>query len=180
MARLAAFKDRKLDEAALNEKLAGRARMLRSRMASASNEANFTMLGYSKGGLHFGIPIEQVLEVQALDFLTPVPRTPPSIVGVIHWRGVVLTLVDIGRLMQAPETGLADVHVSIILEAAGRRVAVAALEVEDIISVPVSRVRAAPDLAVAFPAEWLRGVCDDRIILNMDAIVQDPRFLQTT
>lgn len=173
--RLAAVKQNKSDPALLNQKLADRARLLRARMSgSVSTEANIVLLAFSKGVQRFGIPIDAVLEVQALDHLSPVPRTPPFILGVVHWRGAILALLDIGTLMGVAESGIADVHLAIVIEAAGRRLAVAALEVEDILQVPVSQVRPAPTLVGGIPPEWVIGVCaQDRIVLKMDAIVQD-------
>jgi len=172
--RLAAFQQSRIDPAVLNQKLADRARILRARMAgSVSAEPNVVLLAFSKGGQRFGVPIETVLEVQALDHLSPVPRTPSFILGVIHWRGAILALFDIGAIMGVAETGIADVHVAIVIEAAGRRIAVAALEVEDILQVPASQIGSAPTMG-SVPGEWVVGICaQDRIVLRMDAIVKD-------
>jgi len=120
-----------------------------------------------------------VIEVQSLQHLAPVPGIPPFISGVIHWRGDVLALLDLGKLFGIPESGLADIHVCLIVEAAGRRMALVALEIEEILAVPRSEVKPAPELPGNIPPEWLTGVHDDnRLILNLGLILQDARLVQ--
>lgn len=120
MARLASIGERKSDPAALAEKLATRAKQLRGRMASAKPAAApLVFVAFSKGQQRYGIPVSDVVEVQAMEQFCPVPGTPPFIAGVIHWRGDVLSLLDLGKLFGIPESGLADIHVCLIVEAAG-------------------------------------------------------------
>lgn len=179
MARLASIGERKSDPAALAEKLATRAKQLRGRMASAEPAAApLVFVAFSKGQQRYGIPVSDVVEVQAMEQFCPVPGTPPFIAGVIHWRGDVLSLLDLGKLFGIPESGLADIHVCLIVEAAGRRVAVVALEIEDIFAVPRTEIKPTPDLPSNIPTEWVLGVHDNnRLILRMDQILQDARLV---
>ena len=169
-----AAREQKADPAALARRLAERAQLLRGRTASTgAAETLLTFVAFNKGRERYGIPLENVLEVQALDQLSAVPNAPPAIRGVIHWRGSILALLDLSRLFQVAESGLADIHASVIVEAAGKRLAVAANEVEEILSVPRSRVREAPALSGDVSPEWVTGVSDDnRLILRMDEIVK--------
>lgn len=179
MERLAAAGQRRADPRALAEKLAARAKQLRGRMINAEPAAApLLFLAFNKGKQRYGIPASDVIEVQAMDQFCPVPGTPPFIAGVTHWRGDVLSLLDLSKLFGIPESGLADIHVCLIVEAAGRRVAVVALEVEEIFAVPRSDIKPTPDLPGSIPAEWVLGVHDDnRLILRMDQILQDARLV---
>jgi purine-binding chemotaxis protein CheW len=117
--------------------------------------------------------LENVLEVQTLEQLSTVPNAPAVIRGVIHWRGTILSLVDMSQLFQIPETGIFDVHACVIAEAAGKRLAVAASEVEEILSVPRERVREAPALSSDIDPAWVAGVSEEnRLILCMEEIVK--------
>ena len=168
-----AAESQKKDPAVLAEKLAKRAQILRGRTQQIEPEGiPLVFLAFSKGRERFGLPIDDVLEVQALDQFTPVPRTPPFIPGVIHWRGAILSLLDLGKLFGLPESGIADVHACIVVEAAGQRVALVAGDIDDICSVPRNQVRPVPELPGDIPAEWVLGVHDDnRMILRMDLIL---------
>lgn len=170
---------RQKDPALLAEKLAKRAQLLRGRTQQVEPAGiPLVFLSFSKGHARFGLPIDDVLEVQALEQFTPVPRTPPFIPGVIHWRGAILSLLDLVKLFGLPESGIADVHSCVIVEAAGQRVALLAGDVDDICSVPRTQVRPVPELPGDIPAEWVLGVHDDnRMILRMDLILQDARLV---
>ncbi len=94
------------------------------------------VLAFTKGRERFGIPLEAVLEVQSLEQFSPVPGAPAFIRGVVHWRGAVLAILDLTILFEVVEPGLSDLHAFIVVEADGKRVAVAASVVEDLVNVP--------------------------------------------
>lgn len=179
MERLASVGQRKSDPEALAERLARRAKQLRGRLTKTEPaEAPLVFLAFNKGNQRYGIPVDDVIEVQALDYFNPVPRTPPFVSGVIHWRGDVLALLDIGKLFEIPESGLADVHVCLIIEASGHRVALVVSEIEEIYAVPTSEIKAAPELPGNIPQDWILGVHDNnRMILKMPLILQDARLV---
>ena len=177
MQRLSVSSQRGVDPAALALKLANRAKLLRGRMVTKSEQPAATFLTFNSGHERFGVPLGDVVEIQALDHYSPVPKTPAFVVGVIPWRGAILTLIDLGRLFGIPESGIADYHVCIIVEAAGRRIALVAREVEDILGIPVDQVKPTPDLPGHAPAEWVAGVHDgNRLLLSLEQIVQDEKF----
>jgi purine-binding chemotaxis protein CheW len=106
-----------------------------------------------------------------------VPRTASFIPGVIHWRGAILTLLDLERLFGVPESGLADLHVCLIVEAAEMRVALVASEVEDIVSVPAASLKPAPELTGDIPDACVVGVHDtNRLILCVGELLRHPRL----
>ena len=53
-------------------------------------------------GEHYALPVEQILEVAELGDLTPVPGSPPQIVGVHNLRGQVVPVIAL-----ATQLGLA-------------------------------------------------------------------------
>src|SRR5712691_4890690 len=166
------------DPGALAIKLANRAKMLRGRMADAKpTEAPLIFLAFRSGHERYGIPLRDVLEIQALEHFSPVPKTPPFIAGVVHWRGAILSLLDLGKLFEVPQSGLTDYHVAVIVEAVGVRIAVIARDVEEIFSVPQDQVKPAPEFTNKTPQEWVLGVHDDnRLLLRMDYILQDTKL----
>lgn len=177
MERLNSSREQASDPAALALKLAKRANLLRGRTISKSEQPAAAFLTFSSGHERFGVPIGDVVEIQALDHYSPVPKTPPFIVGVIPWRGAILTLIDLGRLFGIPESGIADYHVCIIVEAAGVRIAIAAREVEDILGIAADQVKPAPDMPGHAPAEWVTGVHDgNRLLLSLEWLLQDEKL----
>ncbi len=178
MERLNSSRERANDPTALALKLANRAKLLRGRASVQLEQPTTPFLTFSSGHERFGILLRDVVEIQALDYYSPVPKTPPFIVGVIPWRGAILTLIDLGRLFGIPEGGIADYHVCIIVEAAGRRIAIVAREVEDILGIPADQMKQAPDLPGHAPTEWVTGVHDGtRLLLCLERLLQDEKIV---
>jgi purine-binding chemotaxis protein CheW len=166
------------DPAALAAKLAHRAKLLRSRQSTTPEQASTAYLAFNSGRERFGVPVNDVVEILALDHYSPVPRTPPFVVGVIQWRGAILTVLDLGRLLDIPESGLADYHVCIIVEAAGTRVALVAREVEEIFSIPLDQIKPVPEQPGHASPEWVTGVHDGtRLLLSPELIIKDKKFV---
>jgi purine-binding chemotaxis protein CheW len=167
---------------ALAAKLAARAHLLRgSRTTAETGQAPRVFLALNKGQERYGISVEDALMVQPLDHFTIVSRTPPFLPGIVHWRGTVLSLLDLGRLFGIPATGLADVHFYVVVESAGRRVGVVAHEIEEVYSVPQQSIATAPSLPVNMLPEWVVGVHDNqRLLLNMKMILQSPQVADWT
>lgn len=164
--------------AALARKLANRSRMLRGRMGQAKSIGlPLKFLAFHKSGERYGVPIDDVLEVLQLEQFTVIPHTPTFIPGVIHWRGAILALFDPGRFFGVAESGIADKHACIIVEAARRQIALITGEVDDIYSVPRDQIKPAPKLPGGISPDWLLGVHDgNRMILKLDLILQDSRL----
>lgn len=172
--RLNAIGQATSDPARVAEKLAARAKLLRHRPAAVEPESRRLFLAFHKGSQHYAIPVDEVLEVQALEHFSPVPRAPAFLPGVIHWRGGILTLLDLSKLLEIPESGLADVHVCVIVEAAGKRIAVAAGEVDAILALSAGDIRTVPEPPRNVSPDCVVGAHEDsRLIVSMDRIVQD-------
>jgi purine-binding chemotaxis protein CheW len=166
---------RKIDPQARAKKLAERARLVRQDAGAGQQPASAPLcwLAFRKGRERYGIPLEYVVEVQALEQFSPVPGCAASIRGVVHWRGAILALLDLTRLFEIAETGLSDLHAYVVVEAAGKRLALAASVVEDIVAASQDRVKAAPQLPRTIAPEWVVGVHDEnRLILKMDEIIK--------
>ena len=151
---------------------ASRAKLLRRHAGPAEpTSVPHYFLAFSRGRRRYGIPLDNVQEVQALDQFSPVPGAPAAVLGVVHWRGAILALLDLSRLFEVAETGLSDLHAFIVVESAGRRLAIAASHVEDLLAVPVDRLKAAPELPQRIAPEWVLGVHNEnQLILKIDDI----------
>lgn len=174
MAKLANVEAHRLTPEQRAERLAARSQQLRAVAQIGPGEASLAILCFNKGGIRFGVPVSQVIEAAPLDHFTEVPGTPPFIIGVLHWRGEVLTLFDLPALLNISESGISDMHVCLIIQAAGKRIAIPALEVEDIVATPLSELKAVPNAAGSIPPEWVRGVIqENRLIVTLETILQD-------
>lgn len=172
-------KDRgNLDPVALANKLAKRAKVLRGRIGKGEPAGpQISFLAFRHGSQRYGIAISDIVVVQTFSDYTPVPGVPQFITGVIHWRGAIISLVDLTKLFGIPQSGLLNERACLIVEAAGRRVGILAGEVEELHTAPLNQVKSVPELSTDVPPEWLMGVHDEnRLILNIVQILQDERL----
>ena len=54
-------------------------------------------------GEHYALPVERVLEVAEPGDLTPVPGSPPQIIGVCNLRGQIVPVVSMSKLLSLTE-----------------------------------------------------------------------------
>ena len=167
-----------VDPAVLAKKLADRAQVLHGRSQEAKPTGpQMSFLAFCHGAQRYGIPISDVVEVQPLGDYTLVPQTPHFIVGAIHWRGAILSLIDLVKLFGVTDPGLIDERACVIVEAANRRIGILAGEVEELYTVSRKQLKSAPDLPTEVPPDWVAGVVDaNRLILRMDQILKDERL----
>jgi purine-binding chemotaxis protein CheW len=120
----------------------------------------------------------QVREVCRLQELTPVPCTPAFVCGIVNVRGQILTVLDLGRLLDLPDSGLIDRQHVVIVRADGVELGLLAD------GMPlVRRIRTA-DVQPSLPtlggggSAYLRGVTVDGLaLLDTARLLSDPRLV---
>jgi purine-binding chemotaxis protein CheW len=119
------------------------------------------------------LPVADVVEVLRMVALTPVPESPPWVVGLLNLRGRGVVVTDLkGRLgLAVQEPDLSSVIV--VVRSGGREVGLIADEVIDVLDVPVERIER-PDALIA-GSHLITSVAHlgDRTILAIDL----PRLL---
>lgn len=180
MDQLQAEKTGLSNSAELEQRLTERAKLLRQKMERPGlGEARVSFLAFRKHQERYGILLDEVAAVESLDFFTPVPEAPNYIRGVTPWRGFIVSLLDLGHLFGRPEAGITDLKATVIVESAGRRLAVVASQVEEIFAVPESELKPMPDLPANIHPEWVHGVYDqNRLILKMSEIIRGIEKIQ--
>ncbi len=55
------------------------------------------LLSFELAGASYAVPVERVREIVRMGPVTPIPRTPEDVRGVISLRGEMIELIDLGR-----------------------------------------------------------------------------------
>jgi purine-binding chemotaxis protein CheW len=118
----------------------------------------------------YGVDVRLVQEIIRVTEITPVPRAPESIKGVINLRGRVIPVIDLKRKL-----GLGDVDPGrrariVVVKLRDRLVGLLVDAASQVLKVPVSSIDPAPDAVVEIDADYIRGVAKlpDRLIILMD------------
>lgn len=58
---------------------------------------------FTVGGEVFSIPMEHVMEIAEVSEIFPLPLTPSYVDGIVHFRGVAIPVINIGKIMEIEE-----------------------------------------------------------------------------
>src|ERR1700726_1698325 len=64
----------------------------------------------------YAIETRYVREVHPLKDLTPLPCTPPFVLGIVNVRGRIVPVFDLKKFFDLPDQGLTDLHRIILIE----------------------------------------------------------------
>lgn len=124
-----------------------------------------SLLRMSIAGETFAVPIAEVREILQVGRLTPMPRTPAFVRGVMNLRGAVVPVIDVSARLErgAAEVGRRSCIVVVEVSApdADDPPLVAGLLVDAVYEVldrEPAAIEAAPELGTTVPASYLRGI----------------------
>ena len=129
------------------------------------------------GDIVIGIDVRKVQEVQKHDRMTPVPLSPPQVVGLINLRGQIVTAVDLRPQLGLP-TGT-ELRASVVVRAAEEMISLLVQEVGDVVEPSPLDYEAVPATVPARVREVVTGtfklegmlllVLDpDRVVARLD------------
>lgn len=127
--------------------------------SSATLRENSVTLGtFRVGAATYALDVSQVREVVRWEPVTPLPKAPRLIEGVVDLRGVVVPVVDLGRALGGePVQGGSDARIAIV-EIDGLVVGLAVDEAVEVVSVDVSALEDPPALATQAGYDATRAV----------------------
>jgi purine-binding chemotaxis protein CheW len=154
-----------------------RARALATNERDGSAELGEMTLIFRLGDGCYGIPARYVHEVQPLGGYTPLPATPPCVVGLVNIRGRLSSALDIRPLLDIPIAPPLPGSFLLWVSAGGMDVALLA---DSIVGVRRSSGDLTPSLAATTgrAVAWVRGV-DQDLVVQLDAglLLSDQRLI---
>ncbi len=111
------------------------------------------------GGEDYAVDIMRVREIIPPRPITPVPRAPAFVEGVVRLRGEVIPVLDVRRRLGLPAEPYGRHTRFLVVNVAGRRIALVVDEVCEVLRLPRSELRAAPVPAGEGGARFFLGAC---------------------
>jgi len=161
---------------------AAKSKVLRERAAALAQAPDheetegdvLELLEFVLGDERYAIDSAAVREVYLLKEITPMPATPPFILGVIGVRGRIVSVVDIGRLFDSAPRDTAVFTKAIVLKSATMEFAILADEVEGMCWIPASQLQSSLPTLTGTRKKYLRGVTPERIaVLDAQRLLSD-------
>jgi purine-binding chemotaxis protein CheW len=123
----------------------------------------------------YGVEVSYVREVSPLKTFTPLPCTPPFILGILNLRGQLLSVIDLKPLFALPARRLTDRQAVIVLQAAPMAVGLLADAVLGVQSIALEGLQPSLPTLTGRRAAYLKGVTHEALVL-LDAakLLADP------
>ena len=126
----------------------------------------------------YGFELALVREVSPVRELTPVPGTPPFILGIMNLRGEIRTVIDVKKFFGLPEKGITQLNKIILIEAGDMQLGVLADAIIGVVGVPIGELQTTLPTLTGIRADYLRGITGDGlVVLDARKILSDPRIL---
>jgi purine-binding chemotaxis protein CheW len=93
----------------------------------------------------FGIDVQKVREIKGWQATTAIPHAPSHVRGVLNLRGVIIAVYDLRARIGLGLTETTRGHVIVVVDHGDRTVGLLVDSVSDILDVPQSAIRPAPD-----------------------------------
>jgi len=129
----------------------------------------------------YGIEILKVIEIIGLQKITPVPRTPDYVKGVINLRGIIHPVMDLKKRFGMTNTEYTDQTciIVIIIEKNDTKEQVGVLvdSVSEVVDISAEEIEEVPQMGNNLNADFITGMAKDKenesvtILLNVEKIL---------
>lgn len=159
--------------------LEARARRLALRPEQEPERQNFVdCLEFQLSGERYGIGMSYISETLPLADFTPLFCTPPFVLGITNLRGRMVSIVDLRRFFELPQTGLSDLNRVIVVGDGSMEFGVLADAVTGMRRLPPGDLHPPPDTFTGIREEFVTGITADRMaLLDMGRILSDRRLV---
>ena len=132
--------------------------------------ANENYIIFELAGFAYGVRSDDVMHVDLLEHVTPVPNAHPAVQGVVFSRGQVIPALNLrSRFGLPPEVASARSRL-IFLKWSGRTVALIVDAAREFCTIPAASIRPIEETLTGIDGNYLRGVAQfkDRMVLLLD------------
>jgi purine-binding chemotaxis protein CheW len=173
------------EEASREDVEAERTRVLRERaielarpLVKRERGESLSVLEFSRGRENYAIEMSAVGEVHAAREITPVPGTPPHVLGVIGVRGRICSVLDLARLFESPSDENHGLLMAVVLRSSTMEFALAADSVAGMRRVPAEELQSQVTTFSGIRKQYLRAVTQDRVaILDAERLLGDQNLV---
>jgi purine-binding chemotaxis protein CheW len=119
-----------------------------------------------------------VREIRPLSQLTPLPGTPPFVLGIIHLHGEIVSVIDIRKFFDLPDKGLPDLDHVIVVSAGEMTFGILADVVLGVRGVRADELQPSLPTLTGVRAQYLRGITPERsVVLDAMSLILDERII---
>ena len=125
----------------------------------------------------FCIDIMAIREIRGWAPVTPMPHTPPYVLGLINLRGAVIPVIDMACRLGMKMTEPSERSAIIVTDIAGKLVGLLVEQVSDMMTIRSEDLQPAPDIIPEEQRSFCRGIValEKSMVcfLNLDTVIAD-------
>lgn len=122
----------------------------------------------------YGIECSCVREVYPLEFLTSVPCTPAFVLGIVNLRGEIVSVIDVRKFFDLPQTGLPDLSKILVLDTGSMVFGVLADAILGVRHIPLADIQPSLPTLTGIRDKYLKGITAERtVILDAERLLAD-------
>src|SRR2546423_11104334 len=140
--------------------------------------ASLALLEFRLAQERYALENRWVREVCPLKELTPLPCTPPFVLGIVNVRGRILPVLDLKKFFDLPEQGLTDLHRLILIRGNHLELGLLADVIVGVRSIPIDSLQLSLPTLTGIRSDYLKGVTAERlVVLDLARILADPKII---
>ncbi|MEM9742374.1 MAG: chemotaxis protein CheW [Pseudomonadota bacterium] len=147
---------------------------------TVDDDAKAQYLTFRLGEEEYAINILSVREIKSWGPVTPLPQSPPYMLGVINLRGAIVPVVDLRRRFGLPDLEVCPTTTVVIVSAEGETsngkvVGLVVDHVSEVYHLADDQIQHSADISSEIDSTFIHGLAktDERlvILLNLDRVV---------
>jgi len=150
---------------------------------TASGKAAGKYLTFILNGSSYGVPILKVREIIRLLDITPIPRMPEYVRGVINLRGKIVPVIDLRMKFGLPNVATGNrtciIVVHVTIASATKLMGLIVDALEEVYQINAEDLEPAPDFGKGASALYIQNMAKTKgqvkALLNLDQLVQEDR-----
>lgn len=152
-------------------------------ISTGNNEGKY--LTFSLDGEEYGIGILKIKEIIGMMEITPVPKTPDFVKGVINLRGKVIPVIDLRLRFGMCEDDYTERTCIIVVEVEGQigtiLMGIVVDAVSEVINIKGEDVEQTPNFGTKLNTEYILGMAKTdskvRILLDIDKVLNNAEIM---
>ncbi len=115
-----------------------------------------------------------VREVYPLENLTPLPCTPAFVLGIVNLRGEIVSVIDVRKFFDLPQTGLPDLNKVIVLESGSMVFGILADVILGVRHIELAEIQPSLPTLTGIREKYLKGIAPERtVVLDAGKLLAD-------
>ncbi|MGR6429539.1 chemotaxis protein CheW [Rhizobium sp. PAMB 3182] len=132
-------------------------------MATAINPSNFgtenlEIIAFRLHDQEFCVKTTTIREIRGWAPSTPIPHSPPEVIGVMNLRGSVIPIIDLAKKLGMPSTVANERSAIVVAEVHNMVIGMLVDRVSDILTIPSIQIQPVPEISASFDKSFSEGI----------------------